>query len=350
MHRRLRRAAGLLAAGPPAAGRAPRATSTSCTTTSASAPACSGWSRTAGRCSTTLHHPITVDRQLALSHTTNPWQRFTTRRWFGFLRHAGARRRGPSRPSSTVSQYSRLDIAAQMGVAPERMTVVPVGVDHTRLPALRRRDAGPGPHHGHLVERRAHEGPGAAARGGGQAAHRARRRAGGHRPAPAGRPGRPGHRAPRAARRRALRERHQRRRAGPPLRRGRGGGGALALRGFLPPGDRGHGLRGRRGGHHRGRPARGGGQRRGDRRCWSRPTTPARWPPPSPGSSTTRRCGPGSGRPAASGCQPLHLAGDGRRAPPPATRPCWTVGPCPGRRRPSPGRRARRPRAGSGLC
>jgi hypothetical protein len=34
---------------------------------------------------TTLHHPITVDRQLALSHTTNPWQRFTTRRWFGFL-------------------------------------------------------------------------------------------------------------------------------------------------------------------------------------------------------------------------------------------------------------------------
>ena len=40
---------------------------------------------------TTLHHPITVDRQLALSHTTNPWQRFTTRRWFGFLGHAGTR-------------------------------------------------------------------------------------------------------------------------------------------------------------------------------------------------------------------------------------------------------------------
>ena len=34
---------------------------------------------------TTLHHPITVDRQLALSHTTNPWQRVTTQRWFGFL-------------------------------------------------------------------------------------------------------------------------------------------------------------------------------------------------------------------------------------------------------------------------
>ena len=35
---------------------------------------------------TTLHHPITVDRQLALSHASNPWQYFTQRRWFGFLR------------------------------------------------------------------------------------------------------------------------------------------------------------------------------------------------------------------------------------------------------------------------
>ncbi len=35
---------------------------------------------------TTLHHPITVDRQLALSHAANPWQHITQRRWFGFLR------------------------------------------------------------------------------------------------------------------------------------------------------------------------------------------------------------------------------------------------------------------------
>ncbi len=79
---------------------------------------------------TTLHHPITVDRQLALSHTTNPWQRFTTRRWFGFL---GMQLRvARALPAVvTVSQNSRQDIAAQMGVAPERMTVVPVGVDHT---------------------------------------------------------------------------------------------------------------------------------------------------------------------------------------------------------------------------
>ena len=79
---------------------------------------------------TTLHHPITVDRQLALSHTSNPWQRFTTRRWFGFLgMQVRVARALPA--VLTVSQNSRQDIAAQMDVAPDRMTVVPVGVDHT---------------------------------------------------------------------------------------------------------------------------------------------------------------------------------------------------------------------------
>jgi glycosyltransferase involved in cell wall biosynthesis len=79
---------------------------------------------------TTLHHPITVDRQLALRHTTNPWQQVTTRRWFGFLRmQVRVARRLPA--VVTVSESSRADIADQMGVAPDRMTVVPVGVDHT---------------------------------------------------------------------------------------------------------------------------------------------------------------------------------------------------------------------------
>ncbi len=78
---------------------------------------------------TTLHHPITVDRQLALSHASGPWQRYTTRRWFGFLgMQVRVARRLPR--IVTVSRSSRADIAAQMGVDPERMTVVPVGVDH----------------------------------------------------------------------------------------------------------------------------------------------------------------------------------------------------------------------------
>jgi glycosyltransferase involved in cell wall biosynthesis len=79
---------------------------------------------------TTLHHPITVDRELALAHATSRWQYITQRRWFGFLgMQVRVARALPA--VVTVSENSRKDIAAQLGVAPERMTVVPVGVDHT---------------------------------------------------------------------------------------------------------------------------------------------------------------------------------------------------------------------------
>jgi len=79
---------------------------------------------------TTLHHPITVDRELALSHAENAWRRATQRRWFGFLRmQVRVAKRLPR--IVTVSESSKTDISAQMGVPLERMTVVPVGVDHT---------------------------------------------------------------------------------------------------------------------------------------------------------------------------------------------------------------------------
>ncbi|MDE3064423.1 MAG: glycosyltransferase family 4 protein [Acidobacteriota bacterium] len=78
----------------------------------------------------TLHHPITVDRSIALDHATTPWRRYTTRRWFGFLRmQVRVARRLPA--VLTVSHNSKADISAQMGVPLERLTVVPVGVDHT---------------------------------------------------------------------------------------------------------------------------------------------------------------------------------------------------------------------------
>jgi glycosyltransferase involved in cell wall biosynthesis len=77
----------------------------------------------------TLHHPITVDRQLALSHAENPWRWVTQWRWFGFLRmQLRVTKRLPR--IVTVSESSKADIAVQMGVDPDRMTVVPVGVDH----------------------------------------------------------------------------------------------------------------------------------------------------------------------------------------------------------------------------
>ena len=91
----------------------------------------------------TLHHPITVDRRLELAQ--NPWtkrplRQVTLRRWFGFLRMQCRVARQMPR-IVTVSESSRRDITRDMGVAYERMSIVPVGVDtdHFRpLPHVKR--------------------------------------------------------------------------------------------------------------------------------------------------------------------------------------------------------------------
>ena len=76
----------------------------------------------------TLHHPITVDRSIALDHAESLWKRYTTRRWFGFLRmQVRVVKQLPA--VLTVSHNSKVDLNAPMKVPLERMTVVPVGVD-----------------------------------------------------------------------------------------------------------------------------------------------------------------------------------------------------------------------------
>jgi glycosyltransferase involved in cell wall biosynthesis len=83
----------------------------------------------------TLHHPITVDRDLELSHAPHWWRRATLRRWYGFLRMQ--MRVAQQLPRIiTVSESSRTDIVAQMGVSADRLAVVPVGVDHLRFRPL----------------------------------------------------------------------------------------------------------------------------------------------------------------------------------------------------------------------
>ena len=82
-----------------------------------------GWPLTA-----TIHHPITVDRELDLAHAQGIRRRLALRRWYGFLRMQ--LRVAPRIPRVvTVSENSRRDIHAQMGVPLEHMTVVPIGVD-----------------------------------------------------------------------------------------------------------------------------------------------------------------------------------------------------------------------------
>ncbi len=76
----------------------------------------------------TLHHPITVDRDLDMEHATSPWKRLTLRRWYAFLEmQMKVAKRIPR--LVTVSENSRRDIVAQMGVDEDRLHIVPVGVD-----------------------------------------------------------------------------------------------------------------------------------------------------------------------------------------------------------------------------
>jgi glycosyltransferase involved in cell wall biosynthesis len=76
----------------------------------------------------TLHHPITVDRDLDLEHAANAWRRLTLRRWYGFLEmQMRVARRMPR--VVTVSESSKRDIVRQMAVDPARLHIVPVGVD-----------------------------------------------------------------------------------------------------------------------------------------------------------------------------------------------------------------------------
>ncbi len=76
----------------------------------------------------TLHHPITVDREIDLGHAETLRRRLGLRRWYSFLRMQV--RVLPRIPRVvTVSDSSKRDICAQMGARPEQVHVVPVGVD-----------------------------------------------------------------------------------------------------------------------------------------------------------------------------------------------------------------------------
>ena len=75
----------------------------------------------------TVHHPIQIDRRLDLAHAPRT-RRLALRRWYGFTRmQARVARRLPR--LLTVSHAARDEIAREMRVAPERIAVVPNGVD-----------------------------------------------------------------------------------------------------------------------------------------------------------------------------------------------------------------------------
>jgi glycosyltransferase involved in cell wall biosynthesis len=77
---------------------------------------------------TTIHHPITVDRQLELNAAEGWRGRMSMRRWYAFTRmQKRVARRLPS--VLTVSGTSRQEIVDHLGVRDDRMHVVHIGAD-----------------------------------------------------------------------------------------------------------------------------------------------------------------------------------------------------------------------------
>ncbi|MCP5027768.1 MAG: glycosyltransferase family 4 protein [Actinomycetia bacterium] len=76
----------------------------------------------------TIHHPITVDRRLEMEHATGRWERIGKSRWYAFTKmQTRVAKRLPR--VITVSESSFGDIVRDHQVSPDRMAVVPVGVD-----------------------------------------------------------------------------------------------------------------------------------------------------------------------------------------------------------------------------
>jgi len=76
----------------------------------------------------TIHHPITVDRRLEMEAAESWYKRLTLRRWYSFTNMQTQVARRLQR-IVTVSENSFKDIVRDHKVDPDRMAIVPVGVD-----------------------------------------------------------------------------------------------------------------------------------------------------------------------------------------------------------------------------
>lgn len=76
----------------------------------------------------TLHHPITKDRELEMSHAPTRKRRRSLKRWYSFVEMQGKVASQLPR-IVVVSENSIADIHTDMGVPLDRMRLVPVGVD-----------------------------------------------------------------------------------------------------------------------------------------------------------------------------------------------------------------------------
>ncbi len=76
----------------------------------------------------TIHHPMTVDRRLAVKSAPSFIQKVKALRWYSFI--SMQKRVAKRLPSLiTVSDSSRQDIAQEFKIPEERFTTIPIGID-----------------------------------------------------------------------------------------------------------------------------------------------------------------------------------------------------------------------------
>ncbi|MFH2219212.1 MAG: glycosyltransferase family 4 protein [Pseudomonadota bacterium] len=76
----------------------------------------------------TIHHPITVDRDIEIRSAATVWKKLKAMRWYSFI---GMQKR-VSRTLShiiTVSEYAKKDISKRFRIPAKRFSVVPNGID-----------------------------------------------------------------------------------------------------------------------------------------------------------------------------------------------------------------------------
>ena len=75
----------------------------------------------------TIHHPITVDRKIAIRSAPNPWRKMQQWRWYSFI---GMQKRVSRMLSHiiTVSQIASKDISRDFNISADRFRVIPNGV------------------------------------------------------------------------------------------------------------------------------------------------------------------------------------------------------------------------------
>lgn len=83
----------------------------------------------------TIHHPITVDRDIAVRSVRSPLKKLKHRRWYSFI--AMQKRVARRMPAIiTVSDRTRRDISQEFRIPEDRFRIVPNGIDTDRFHPL----------------------------------------------------------------------------------------------------------------------------------------------------------------------------------------------------------------------